>query len=74
MDSTGHPLKGIFARRYFGTDGSYGNGLVRLTEKDVDWLDGLIEGGKFEKSDMRLLVKIRETLKSGSTVDMWFEY
>lgn len=35
----GHPLKGIFARKYWGDDGSLGGGEVILTLDDIQFLE-----------------------------------
>ena len=67
------PVKGLFARRYYDHDGSLGGGMRTLSLADLDWIDGLIAGGKFDADDLNRLQTIADKLREGETIDMWFE-
>ena len=76
----GQPLKGVFARQFYGHDGSLCGGIVTIGTESLGWLQGVkcsYSGHHPDDKDLReivsLLDKIIETINDGRTVDMWFE-
>jgi hypothetical protein len=67
------PVKGAFARRFYDHDGSLGGGMITIGADQLDWIDGLIAGGRFDASELRDLRQIADVLREGGTIDMWFE-
>lgn len=67
------PVKSIFARRFYDHDGSLGGGMVTIGARDLNWLEGVIDAGTFDKKDMKDLCAIRDHIRNGGTIDMWFE-
>lgn len=67
------PIKAIIARRYYDHDGSCGGGMVTVPLTDLDWWEGVLAAGNFDKDDRRDLEKVVATLRGGRTIDMWFE-
>lgn len=66
------PVKGIFARRFYGHDGSLGGQLMTIGADDLSWLEEVIGAGGFSKKDMKDLRAIRDYIHDGGTVDLWF--
>jgi len=67
------PVKAIFARKFYGHDGSCGGGVVTLTPDELPWLEGVLDAGTFDQKDRKDLEAIARVLRSDNTVDMWFE-
>ena len=67
------PVKAIFARRFYDHDGTLGGGCLTITVNDLSWLEGVMDAGNFDSSEMRDLKSIADALREGETVDMWFE-
>jgi len=69
-----HPVKAIIARRFYDHDGSLGGGLVTVGTADLAWFEGVLAAeATWDKSDRRDFEKMVGLLRSGKTVDMWFE-
>jgi hypothetical protein len=71
--SFSQPLKGVFARRFYDHDGSLGGDLITLELRHLEWVCGVRDSGVGDRGDRKTLDMIIEALKSGETVDMWFE-
>jgi len=68
-----HPLKGIIARRYYDHDGSLSGETITLTGDDLAWFTGLIDGFMGDGSDLNDLMKIKQLIENGETIDIWIE-
>ena len=73
-----HPIKGLFSRRYYDTDGSCGDGVVTLdSREDAAWLEGVRDAiGRdiLYKKDLSDLEEIIDELNSGNIIKVWHEY
>lgn len=67
------PVKAIFARKFYDHDGSLGGGMLTLTVEHLEWLEGVLAAGQFDKKHHDDLEAIAAVLRGGGTVDMWFE-
>ena len=52
---------------------SLGGGLLTLGRSDLDWFEGILAAGNFDKADRADLEKVVQILRGGDTIDMWFE-
>ena len=68
-----YPVKGWFARRFYDHDGSLGGGMHTIGPEQLDWIDGLLLGGRCDEQERQNLAAVAEVLREGGTVDMWFE-
>ena len=60
VDSTstiGHPIKGIVAKRFWGHDGSLCGAPIIVTDKDLDWFEGVL-AASVSKEDRRFLREV----------------
>jgi len=60
-------LKYIFAKRFWGQDGSLTSSKVRVNENDIDYLQGLVDAGR--KSAKELI----EVIRKHGTILVWLE-
>jgi hypothetical protein len=72
IGSCGLPLKRVFARKFYGHDGSLGGDVIRMDEEELEWLKGVRDSEVGDDSDQRLLDKAIELIESGKSIDMWF--
>ena len=66
-----HPLKSIFARKFYERDGSLSEDMLTLGADELGWLQGLRDGRWGNNSDQKTLDKIVKLIEEGHTVDMW---
>ncbi len=73
-----HPIKALFSRRYYDTDGSCGVGVVTLdSREDAAWFEGIrdaIDKTILYKDDFSDLEEIIDSLNSGNIIKAWHEY
>lgn len=67
------PIKGIIARKFYEHDGSLGGSQITIGNEYIDWFEGVLAGVKIEPDERIKLEKIIDILKSGNTIDMWFD-
>ena len=69
-----HPIKGYIGRRFYDHDGSLGGDLITIGPEYLEWFEGVLLAAnnldKREHKDFEAVVKV---LRSGSTIDMWFD-
>jgi hypothetical protein len=68
------PLKGFIGRKFYGHDGSCGGGIITVGADHLEWFEGILAAGNFDKSEREDLEKIVSLLREGETIDMWFEF
>lgn len=67
------PIKGLIARKFYDHDGSLGGGMITVGPEYLEWFEGVLAAGSFDKSEMRQLEAVVNVLREGDTIDMWFE-
>ena len=72
------PVKGFFARRYYGHDGSKCGGKITIGgQDDLVFLNGIVDlvsvAASIDKRERRYLEKMIEIIKAGDTIDIWIE-
>jgi hypothetical protein len=70
IDSCGHPIKGIFARKFYGHDGSLNGEKVTLDDEYLDWLYG-VRDMLNSNDDVTTINKMISIILAGRTVDIW---
>ena len=67
------PIKGFIGRRFYDHDGSLGGGIITVGSSHLAWFEGILAAAKLDKPERREFEKVVEVLRSGKTIDMWFE-
>ena len=67
------PIKGFIGRRYYGHDGSLGGSLIVVGPNQLAWFEGILLAANLDKSEHEHFEAVVEILRSGDTIDMWFD-
>ena len=68
-----YPIKGLIARKFYDHDGSLGGGTITVGPEHLEWFEGVLAAGSFDKSEAREFEEIVGVLRDGGTIDMWFD-
>ncbi len=68
------PIKRFIGKRFYDHDGSLGGSLITIGSEHLAWFEGILMAAtnldEREHKEFEAVVKV---LRSGSTIDMWFE-
>ena len=68
-----HPIKRFIGQRYYGHDGSLGGSLITIEPDQLDWFEGILMAANLDERENKEFKAVVEVLRSGKTIDMWFE-
>lgn len=68
-----HPIKGFIGRRFYDHDGSLGGNLITIGPEHLEWFEGILMAAHLDERENKEFETVVKILRSGETIDVWFE-
>ena len=68
-----HPIKGFIGRRFYDHDGSLGGGEITIGPEHLEWFEGILTAANLNEREHKEFEAVVAVLRSGMSIDIWFE-